>query len=73
MARWVTVDTRLFASTNRTNLDGFVHVVPLRSAGLHTVDMKCWCDPRIVWPEDGQTCIVSHKDKRPVVVWKEYE
>lgn len=66
MASWVTVDTRKLGSVDDRRLDGFVHVVPRETSALHVIAIQCWCDPRLVWPEDGSTFIVSHKDKRSV-------
>jgi hypothetical protein len=46
-------------------LDGFVHIVPRRAVELHYISTQCWCDPRVMWPEGGETIIVSHRHLKP--------
>lgn len=54
------IDTRKMGDVSFL-LDGFVHVVPKRSYGVHCLSSQCWCEPRLVWPEDGETIVVSHR------------
>lgn len=50
-------------------MDGFVHIIPLSALHKHWLATDCWCDPRVVWPEDGETIVVSHRHlKAPEVV-----
>ena len=60
----VIVDTRRFGAMAEF-MDGFVHIVPRRAFNDHWVQMDCWCDPRVVWSEEGGTLLVSHKHRKP--------
>jgi hypothetical protein len=42
-------------------MDGFIHIVPRVAVYNHVLNIKCWCDPRILWLEEAGTCLVSHK------------
>lgn len=63
--KWLPVDTRKLAHGDWRVFDGFLHLLPRALASIHVVDMHCWCDPKISWMEDGETILVSHRDKRP--------
>lgn len=62
---WNKVDTRTFGSNRKCAFDGFVHLIPRPMAVIHELDMRCWCRPKVRWPVDGRTLVVSHRDKRP--------
>lgn len=63
--KWIEVDTRKLARGDWRVFDGFVHLLPRALAAIHIVDMDCWCDPKMIWPDGGNTMLVSHRDKRP--------
>ena len=60
----ILIDTRKLGAISAL-MDGFLHIIPQRTADMHCLNTQCWCDPRLVWPENGDTVIVSHKHKRP--------
>lgn len=60
----IKIDTRDMGALSHL-MDGFLHIIPKRTADLHCLSTQCWCDPRLVWPENGETLIVSHKHRRP--------
>ena len=64
-AQWKMVDTRLLSSSRDTAFDGFIHILPWKYVSIHQMDMSCWCDTRVLWSEDWQTMLVSHRDMRP--------
>ncbi len=59
------IDTRKLGRSRASIFDGFVHLVPRWSQSLHTIDVRCWCDPKLLWLEDAGTVLVSHRDKHP--------
>jgi len=42
-------------------MDGFVHIIPTAAVHKHWLASDCWCEPRLVWPENGETVVVSHR------------
>ena len=62
---WHKLDTREFGGSRNCSFDGFFHLVPKAMAVIHELDVRCWCNPKLRWPENGQTLVVSHRDKRP--------
>lgn len=62
MARPKIIDTRKLGAVSQM-LDGFVHVLPGKPKDVHLLTMNCWCDPKMTWPKDGDTCVVKHPNK----------
>jgi hypothetical protein len=62
---WHRVDTRELGGSRNCYLDGFLHIVPYSTMVIHQIDIRCWCNPKVRWPDSGHTLIVSHRDKRP--------
>lgn len=54
------IDTRMFGDMSAL-MDGFIHIVPTSSIHKHWIAIDCWCDPRLIWSEEGGTIIVSHR------------
>ena len=63
MAQWI-IDTRRLGKDRECILDGYVHVLPKAKVSKHVIDLSCWCEPRVAWPENGHTLIVSHRDRK---------
>ena len=65
-SKWLDVDTRTLANGHWHRFDGFVHRLPRGLHRLHEISINCWCDPKVIWPEEGQgTLLVSHRNRRP--------
>jgi len=60
--KWLQVDTRQLGRDRSSKFDGFLHLLPKKMAKRHFVDIGCWCEPRLIWPEGGATLLVSHRD-----------
>lgn len=63
MTEWVYFDTRR-AGHMAHLLDGMFHIVPRNEGKTHSVEIGCWCSPRVVWSPEAETCIVSHRAMR---------
>ncbi len=60
--QWLRIDTRDLGKNRDSKFDGFLHLIPKKNVRLHMVDTSCWCEPTLLWPENGDTLIVSHRN-----------
>lgn len=63
--KWLSVDTRHLGHTRESTFDGFLHLLPRAMAKQHIIDIRCWCEPRILWSVEADTILVSHRDLNP--------
>lgn len=63
--RWKIIDTRRLGKDRSSPFDGFVHILPKALESIHVMGLRCWCSPRVIWSDEGETLLVSHKNKRP--------